>query len=123
MLRTFEEVVLSPLVGMDHYEPYLLLKHPAPIRTWQLLDFFADVKAGAAIRFVIGEDLIKEVDTWERYDYIYEKYGFHVVPDSGVHATHVREMVAAHEPAWKCFVLPEVANYIKLHGLYGCNNE
>jgi nicotinic acid mononucleotide adenylyltransferase len=97
-------------------EKLLLKSSKTPIRTWQVLDWIADQLPDPV--FVIGEDILPELKLWARINYIEETYGFHVVPDFGTHATDVRTRIKDHK-LWEDFVSPQVAEYIRLHGLYG----
>lgn len=102
-------------VAIVEAERILLHRNRAPIRTWQVLDFLAGTLTNPT--FVIGEDLVPELDQWENVEYIRQTYGFHVVPDFGVHATDVRKAISLSQP-WEHMVPKSVADYIKLHGLY-----
>lgn len=111
---------MESTIPQPDVERQILKEHAGPVCTYQVLDRLQ--QPDLLLNFVIGKDLVPEIETWDRFDYIEKTYGFHVVKDSGVHATEVREMIKSgspkQHPYWEDLVPEVVANYIKLHGLY-----
>ena len=100
-------------------ERLLLQQVVAPIRTWQVMNFLSATLTNPT--FVIGEDLVSQLDEWEQIEHLRETYGFHVVPDLGVHASDVRKEILHHDygmGAWEKLVPRLVVQYIKRHNLY-----
>jgi cytidyltransferase-like protein len=102
-------------------ELYMLQTQPGPIFTIQLLRHLRDChpdNRDAQLRFVVGPDIIAELDRWKYVDDIRREFGFFQVPETGVHASAVREMIWMGRAAWTRYVPHDVARYIKMHGLY-----
>lgn len=96
----------------------------APLFTIKVLRFLAKVAESMKedetleFRFVIGPDIIEELDRWEGVQEIRDEFGFFEAPNMGIHSTQVRQWIAEGNPAWKDQVPPEVATYIETHTLY-----
>ena len=69
-------------------------------------------------RFVIGPDIIEELDQWEGVQEIRDEFGFFEAPHMGSHSTQIRERIQTGNADWKDLVCPDVARYIEIHGLY-----
>jgi nicotinate-nucleotide adenylyltransferase len=86
------------------------------------------------LRLVIGADILGETDKWYRWDDVVRRAPLIVLGRSGyplpagavqsgivmpeVSATHVRELVAAKDPAAAALLPQAVLRYIARHGLY-----
>lgn len=96
----------------------------APLFTIKVLRYLSKVteKFGedekGEFRFVIGPDIIEELDQWEGVQEIRDEFGFFEAPNMGNHSTQIREMIRAGYAGWKDLVCPQVARYIETHELY-----
>jgi nicotinate-nucleotide adenylyltransferase len=100
----------------------------APLFTIKVLRFLAKVcesmgEPEGEFRFVIGPDIIEELDRWEGVQEIRDEFGFFETPDMGIHSTQIREMIQARDAGWKDLVSPQVARYIETHDLYQKTSE
>jgi len=95
----------------------------APLFTIKVLRFLAKVceamdEGEGEFRFVIGPDIIEELDQWEGVQEIRDEFGFFEAPNMGTHSTQIREKVRTGDATWKDLVCPKVARYIEIHDLY-----
>lgn len=104
-------------------EMTMLRDQPGPIFTIQLLRFLKtqirhETRETPDLKFIVGPDIIEQLDRWAYVDEIRKEFGFVEVPDQGIHATEIRKRIAEGNPAWKDQVPPAVAKYIEMHKLY-----
>jgi|GEM_PF-2381595 len=101
-------------------ELHMLKQQPGPIYTIQLLRHFKTGHRGKEndYRFVIGPDILDELDRWEYVEEIREEFGFYQVPMMGIHSQAIRDMIRNGVSTWIRHVPTQVAAYIKMHGLY-----
>jgi len=102
-------------------ELHMLRKQPGPILTIELLRELQRRDPGTQpleFRFVIGPDILGELDRWEGVEDIRREFGFYEVPEAGTRASVIREMIQHGDPAWVRHVPPGVARYIEMHRLY-----
>ena len=102
-------------------EFYMLREQPGPIFTIQLLRNLQNSPPShrtAELRFVVGPDVIAELDQWEYVEDIRREFGFYEVPVLGTHASEIREMLENGDPEWARHVPPRVADYIRMHDIY-----
>ena len=108
-------------VTVSMVELYMLQNQPGPILTIQLLRYLrkcSPQNTEAAFRFVIGPDIIEELDQWKGVDDIRREFGFLEIPEQGIHAAEIRDLIAQGSPTWKRHIPPPVAEYIEMHQLY-----
>jgi nicotinate-nucleotide adenylyltransferase len=109
-------------------EMHMLQRQAGPIFTIQLLRHLQQTHPDAQLRFVIGPDIIAELDRWKYVDDIRRDFGFIQAPDMGIHSSSIREMLVQGVPAWERHVPQPVADYVRMHGLYhvgrtSCDHE
>jgi len=112
-----EKVTIS--VAID--ELHMLRSQPGPIFTIQLLRHYRKRDLPGKendYRFVIGPDILDELDRWEYVNEIREEFGFYQVPMMGIHSQAIREMIGNGVSTWSRHVPTQVAAYIKMHSLY-----
>ena len=109
-------------IGVSLAEMQMLKRQPGPIYTYHLLQYLqkehAQFDGEVGYRFVIGPDILDEIDQWKYVDEIRKDFGFFEVPEMGLHMSQVRDMIGNGVSTWKQHVPHVVANYIKMHGLY-----
>jgi nicotinate-nucleotide adenylyltransferase len=116
---------LRPRVKVSRAEEELA-KQPGFIAS-RTLDLIEHI--GGDLRLVIGSDILAETAKWHRWDEVVRRAPPIVVARPGwpgggevaitdVSATHVRELLAAGDPAAAAFVPANVRRYIAQHGLY-----
>lgn len=102
-------------------ELHMLRDQRGPIYTIDLLRYLKKTTVGTTpseLKFVVGPDIIEELDRWKYVDEIRNEFGFFEVPGMGVHASQVRNMMASGVATWTNHVPSLVARYIRKHGLY-----
>lgn len=122
---------LGPRVRVSRAEQELALR-PGFVssRTIDLLEMIAETHPGEQLRFVIGSDILAETDKWHRWDAVAEAAppiviarpghaGGHGVEMPDISATHIRELLAKHDPSVASLVPRAVLGYIAANGLYG----
>ena len=113
---------LGVRVDVSMVELSMLLHQAGPIYTIQLLRWLqaaSPENEEMRFRFIVGPDIIEDLDQWKYVDEIRTEFGFLGVPDLGVHASEIREIMADGFPGWKEHVCAPVVEYIEMHGLYG----
>lgn len=70
------------------------------------------------LKFALGPDLRGEVKRWKNVETLELEFGFHFMPDLGVHATDVRNLRQAGDERWRQHVPAPVAAYIESRCLY-----
>jgi nicotinate-nucleotide adenylyltransferase len=105
-------------------------------RTLDLIEHLEAQHRDAALRLVIGTDILGETDKWHRWDEVTRRAPLIVVGRTGyalppgsvatgvtmpeVSATKVRELLASGDVPGAAALLPQtVLRYIARHGLYG----
>ena len=99
----------------------MLQVQPGPIFTIQLLRYLRDChpdNRDSQLRFVVGPDIIQDLDRWKYVDDIRREFGFFGVPERGIHASAIRDLMADGDPSWEAHMPQPVAEYIKMHRLY-----
>lgn len=99
-------------------EMHMLQRQAGPIFTIQLLRQLREQHPDSLLRFVIGPDIIEELDRWKYVDDIRREFGFIQAPDMGIHSSSIREMLSNGVAAWERHVPGPVADYIRMHRLY-----
>lgn len=118
-------------VELSMAELHMLKHQPGPIFTIQLLRWLRKAmpeNSEIELRFVVGPDIIEELDRWKYVEDIRREFGFVEVPNFGIRATDIRQMMLDGLPSWKQHVPPPVAEYIEMHQLYNvarvnCDHE
>lgn len=103
-------------------------------RTLDLIEHLYAKYPDVVLRLVVGADILGETDKWHRWDDVVRRAPLIVLGRSGyplpagavqsgivmpeVSATHVRELVAAKDPAAAALLPQAVLRYIARHGLY-----
>jgi hypothetical protein len=102
-------------------EEFLLTSKKFPIRSIDILRYVRDemlLEGEALPKFAIGPDI--NPNRWSGIDEIYQEgFDFIRLPQTlTVRSTLIREKISTGQ-SWDSFVSNEVADYIKLHNLYG----
>lgn len=69
---------------------------------------------GAAPVVFVGEDLLAELPRWHGYESLAQNYVFKVMPDTGLHATQVRERLKKGEDI-SDLAPPQVVAFLRSH--------
>jgi nicotinate-nucleotide adenylyltransferase len=108
---------------------------PSPSLTLRTLERVHELYPSAALRFVIGSDLLPETPTWHRFDRIEQLAPLLIVPRAGrqasaaaaralpdISSTEIRRRLRGGEDT-SGLLDPQVAAYAVEHGLYTTAQE
>jgi nicotinate-nucleotide adenylyltransferase len=103
-------------------------------RTLDLIEHLSSQYPDVALRLVVGADILGDTDKWYRWDEVVRRAPLLAIGRTGyelpagstatgvtmpeVSATHVRELLAAGDPAVASLLPQTVMRYIARHGLY-----